>query len=246
MIEIKEVSVQFPRILAVSHVSCIFKNGFINGLIGPNGAGKSSLLKAMVGLISNYSGQIFYDSLLLSDNRQAIKKQLGYAPEDIEMIPYLSGLEYLQMIADIRKLDSDRARLAYLLQQLGLEEVQHKMVEGYSHGMRQKLSLAAALVGFPPVLILDEALNGLDSIALINVKKLLRELADKGYNIILSSHILELVEQWCDAIYIMDRGKLLTCLDSTQLQEIYSGKRQNLSTYFQELISCHLKGAQHP
>lgn len=237
MIEIKEVSVQFPRVLAVDNITCLFKNKLIHGLIGPNGAGKSTLLKAMVGLISNYSGQVFYDNLLLSENRQVIKKQTGYAPEDIDLIPYLSGLEYLQMVADIRKLDSKLARLPYLLQLLGLEEVQHQLVNGYSHGMRQKLSLAAALVGFPEVLILDEALNGLDTLALINVKSLLRELADQGHTIILSSHILELVEQWCDAIYIMDRGKLLSCLDSTKLQEVYTGKRQSLSTYFQELIS---------
>jgi ABC-2 type transport system ATP-binding protein len=237
MIEIKEVSVQFPRVLAVDNITCLFKNKLIHGLIGPNGAGKSTLLKAMVGLISNYSGQVFYDNLLLSENRQVIKKQTGYAPEDIDLIPYLSGLEYLQMVADIRKLDSKLARLTYLLQLLGLEEVQHQLVNGYSHGMRQKLSLAAALVGFPEVLILDEALNGLDTLALINVKSLLRELADQGHTIILSSHILELVEQWCDAIYIMDRGKLLSCLDSTKLQEVYTGKRQSLSTYFQELIS---------
>jgi ABC-2 type transport system ATP-binding protein len=238
MIEIKEVSVQFPRVLAVDNITCAFKNGLIHGLIGPNGAGKSTLLKTLVGLISNYSGQVFYGSLLLSENRQAIKKQFGYAPEDIELIPYLSGLEYLQMVADIRKLDNKAAGLAGLLQILGLEEVQDKMIDSYSHGMRQKLSLAAALAGFPEVLILDEALNGLDTLALINVKKLLRELAAKGHTVILSSHILELVEQWCDEIYIMDRGKLLSCLDSTQLQEIYSGKRQSLSAYFQELITA--------
>jgi ABC-2 type transport system ATP-binding protein len=241
MIELKGVSVQFPGVLAVDDISCVFKNGYIHGLIGPNGAGKSSLLKVMVGLISNYSGQIFYDGLLLQDNRQVIKKQFGYAPEDIELIPYLSGLEYLQMIADIRKLNGAAACLPYLLQQLGLEEVQHKMVEDYSHGMRKKLSLATALVGFPSVLILDEALNGLDTLALINVKKLLRELAGKGHTIILSSHILELVEQWCDAIYVMSQGKLLAQLKSDQLVELHSGKGQSLSNYFQELITGNLK-----
>jgi ABC-2 type transport system ATP-binding protein len=237
MIELKEVSVQFPRVLAVDKISCVFKNGLIHGLIGPNGAGKSTLLKAMVGLISNYSGQVFYDSRLLSENRQAIKKQFGYAPEDIELIPYLSGLEYMQLVADIRKLDRDVAGLANLLQLLGLEEVQQQMVDGYSHGMRQKLSLAAALVGFPAVLILDEALNGLDTLALINVKKLLRELADKGHTIILSSHILELVEQWCDEIYIMLNGRLAEQLHQQQLTEISNKHEHGLSDYFQNLAN---------
>ena len=237
MIELKEVSVQFPRVLAVDKISCVFKNGLIHGLIGPNGAGKSTLLKAMVGLISTYSGQVFYDRMLLSENRQAIKKQFGYAPEDIELIPYLSGLEYLQLVADIRKLDKDAVDLAKLLQLLGLEEVQQQMVDGYSHGMRQKLSLAAALVGFPAVLILDEALNGLDTLALINVKKLLRELADQGHTIILSSHILELVEQWCDEIYIMLNGRLAEQLHQQQLTEIRNKHEHGLSDYFQNLAS---------
>ena len=237
MIELKEVSVQFPRVLAVDKISCVFKNGLIHGLIGPNGAGKSTLLKAMVGLISSYSGQVFYDSRLLSENRQAIKKQFGYAPEDIELIPYLSGLEYLQLVADIRKLDRDAAGLPHLLHLLGLEEVQQQMVDGYSHGMRQKLSLAAALVGFPAVLILDEALNGLDTLALINVKKLLRELADQGHTIILSSHILELVEQWCDEIYIMLNGRLAEQLHQQQLTDIRSKHEHGLSDYFQNLAN---------
>jgi len=236
MIKIKEISVQFPKVLAVDNVSCVFKNGLVNGLIGPNGAGKSTLLKAMVGLISNYSGQVLYDSLLLTENRQAIKKQVGFAPEDIDLIPYLTGMEYLQMIADIRKVDDSTSHIAYLLELMGLQDVQHKIINGYSHGMRQKLSLAAALVGFPPVLILDEALNGLDSLALINVKKLLRELADKGHTIILSSHILELIEQWCDTIYIMLSGRLVAQLSREQLIEIRKQNAQGLSEYFQRLV----------
>jgi ABC-2 type transport system ATP-binding protein len=177
----------------------------------------------MTGLISNYSGQIYFDDLLLEENHQALKKQIGYAPEDIELIPYLSGAEYLQLVADIRKLtDGTGARhLSGLLSLLGLQDVQQKLVEGYSHGMRKKLSLAAALVGYPPVLILDEALNGLDTLALINVKKLLKELAGKGHTIILSSHILELVEQWCDTIYVMNQGKLVVQLTADQLAQLH-------------------------
>jgi ABC-2 type transport system ATP-binding protein len=249
MVEIKGVSVQFPKVLAVNAVSCIFNQGLIHGLIGPNGAGKSSLLKAMVGLISNYSGQIFYDSLLLQENRPAIKKQVGYAPEDIELIPYLSGLEYLQMIGDIRKIDDATARITYLLQLLGLQDVQDKIIDGYSHGMRQKVSLAAALLGFPPFYILDEALNGLDSLALINVKKLLQELAGKGHTVILSSHILELVEQWCDTISIMLNGRLIVQLTKEQLTEIIKKHEEGLTGYFQKLVmeaQSHLKGALHP
>jgi len=237
MIELKGLSVQFPRVLAVDNFSAVFRNGLIHGLIGPNGAGKSTVLKALAGLISNYSGQIFYDDLLLQDNRQAVKKRFGYAPEDIELIPYLSGLEYLQLVTDIRKMDGSAAQLADLIQALGLEEVQYKMVEGYSHGMRKKLSLAAALVGVPPVLILDEALNGLDTMALINVKKILRELAAQGHTIILSSHILELVEQWCDAIYIMLGGRLAAQLDMAQLADISRKYEHGLSDYFQKLIA---------
>jgi ABC-2 type transport system ATP-binding protein len=237
MITVKELSIQYPTILAVDHVSCTFEKGFIYGLIGPNGAGKSSMLKAMVGLISNYSGEFLYGDLLFRENRLAVKKQFGYAPEDIDLIPYLSGLEYLQMIADIRKLKPEQTHLAELVSLLGLEDVQNKLINGYSHGMHQKLSLAAALMGFPPILILDEALNGLDSLALINVNRLIKDLARAGHIIILSSHILELIEQWCDVIYIMHRGRVVVQLNREQCNEIKSRHEQGLSGYFRDLIS---------
>ena len=237
MITIKELTIQFPTVLAVDHVSCVFEKGSLHGLIGPNGAGKSTMLKAMVGLISNYAGEIYYDDLLFRDNRLTVKKQFGYAPEDIDLIPYLAGLEYLQMIADIRKLDQAQSHISELVSLLGLGEVQHKIINSYSHGMRQKISLAAALVGFPSILILDEALNGLDSLALINVNKLLKELARAGHTIILSSHILELIEQWCDVIYIMHRGCLAAQLNQEQCAGIRKHYDQGLSGYFRKLIS---------
>jgi ABC-2 type transport system ATP-binding protein len=237
MIELKDLRIQYPKVLAVDNVSCIFEPGLIHGVIGPNGAGKSTLLKAMVGLIANYTGQIIYNGLSLPEQRMAIKKQLGYAPEDIDLIPYLTGREFLQMIADIRRIEPAKGRVDFLLEQLGMTGIQDKIIDGYSHGMRQKLSLAGALVGFPSILILDEALNGLDTLSLINIKKLFRELVQDGHTLVMSSHILELMEQWCDIIYIMHNGHLIEQLSREQCNTIRGQYDQGLSGYFQKIIA---------
>ena len=236
MIIVKEVSIRFASVLAVDNISITLQDGKLYGIVGPNGAGKSTLIRAMVGMISDYSGEILYDGLSLENNRRVLKGTIGYAPEDTELMPFLTGQEYLHMLADIRKIAEFKIDINNLLEQLGLQEVKDIIIDRYSHGMRQKLSLAAALIGSPKNILLDEALNGLDPISMFNIKNTLEGLANKGHIIVFSSHILELVEDLSHKIIILNRGKLIAQLSHSEIQNMKNKQGKGLNDYFVELV----------
>lgn len=233
MIKIDNLTIRYPKVLAVDNLTLELKPGTIYGLIGPNGAGKSSLLKSLVGLISEYEGEIHFDNLTLSKNRQQIKSQIGYAPEDPDLFPYLTGREYLKMISEIRK-TKDSHQINELVSEFSLEETIDELINRYSHGMRQKISFAAALITEPQNLILDEALNGFDPVSLYNAKNILQNLAREGKTILLSSHVLELIEIWCQEIIIMNKGRII---DIYSLEKIASIKEQTGKGFNEHFIS---------
>jgi ABC-2 type transport system ATP-binding protein len=237
MISVHNLSIQFSSTPVVDNVSFTLKNGIIYGMIGPNGAGKSSIIKAMVGIISEYSGNITFDDLSVKTDKHLIKRKLGYAPEDIELLPFLTGNEYLHMLSDIRQLTNAEEEISTLLKDLNLDEVKDTIVDRYSHGMKQKLSLASALIGFPENIILDEALNGLDPISMLNIKSKLKALAKSGYVIFLTSHILELVENFCQQILILNEGKLLNQISQAEIRRIKDSTGTGFNEYFVELIN---------
>jgi ABC-2 type transport system ATP-binding protein len=237
MISVHNLSIKFSSILAVENVSFTLKNGVIYGMIGPNGAGKSSIIKAMVGIISEYSGNITYDDLSVLTDKHMIKQKLGYAPEDIELLPFLTGNEYLHMLSDIRQLSQTGEDISTLLKNLKLDKVKDVIVDRYSHGMKQKLSLASALIGDPENIILDEALNGLDPISMLNIKNKLKELANAGHVILLTSHILELVENLCQQILILNEGKLLDQISQEKIQRIKDTTGKDFNEYFVDIIN---------
>ena len=235
MLKIVNLTVRYPDVIAVDNVSLQLKNGILYGLVGPNGAGKSSLIKVLVGLISTYEGTIYYDDLILSENRHTAKHLFGYAPEDPNLYPYLTGREYLHMLAEIRNSD-DSQHISTLINDFVLEDVVDELINRYSHGMRQKLSFAASLIGKPHYLILDEALNGFDPISLFNAKRILKEFAEKGHLILLSSHVLELVENWCQEIIILNKGKLLAEYSQKKIEEIKKQTGKEFSDHFVNLV----------
>jgi len=235
MIKISNLTIRYPEVVAVDDVSLHLKEGIIYGLIGPNGAGKSSLIKALVGLIAEYDGEINFDGFPSAVDRHIIKSQFGYAPEDPDLYPYLSGKEYLQMIADIRQVDADD-QISKFGSDFGLVDVFEDLINRYSHGMRQKISFAASLIGDPNNLILDEALNGFDPVSQYNAKKLLQNLAKNGHTILLSSHILELIENWCQEIIILNAGKVLAEYTSRQIEDIKSKTGKAFSEHFIAMV----------
>jgi ABC-2 type transport system ATP-binding protein len=236
MISIKNLIIRYPETKAINNLSLELNDGNIYGLVGPNGAGKSTLIKALVGIISQYSGEICYDQLILKKNRHRIKGKVGYAPEDTELIPYLTGNEYLQMLADIRGTTKTQEKINTLIDNLQLANIRGDLIESYSHGMKQKLAVASALLDSPKTIILDEALNGLDPIAMFNLKRLIQNLAEDGHLILISSHVLELVESWCDYIMVLNQGKLIAKYSKDQIKQIKKKEGKEFSAYFVDLV----------
>jgi ABC-2 type transport system ATP-binding protein len=235
MINVSNLTIRYPEVIAINNVSIELKEGIIYGLVGPNGAGKSSLIRSLVGLLVEYEGEITFDQVLRTQDPHHIKSLFGYAPEDPDLYPYLTGNEYLHMIADIRQVNAS-SQIADLRVDFGLNDVFDDLINRYSHGMRQKISFAAALIGEPKNLILDEALNGFDPISQHNAKKILLKLAQNDHTILLSSHILELVENWCQEIIILNEGKILAEYSQQQIEEIKKNTGKDFNEHFVSLI----------
>ena len=236
MLSIKNLSVQYEEKLAVADISIDFPQKRISGLIGPNGAGKSSLIKACVGMISEYSGKILFNDKLLNENRHWVKKHCGYAPEDTTLMPYLKGREFLEMIGVLRKSSDLKNEIETLFQMFNMQDMSNKLIVNLSHGMRQKLSIASTLIGRPQYLFFDEALNGLDPISLFNLKKHLNELAADGNTILLSSHVLSLIQSWCDPIVIMHQGKILKTITKNEISIMESEKMKSFEEIFVGMV----------
>ncbi len=209
MIEVEHVSIAYDDVRVVEDVSLCFASGKISGMIGPNGAGKSTLINAMVGLIDAENGAIRYEQGILKAAYARIKANLGYAPENAELLPYLRGREFLQLIGHIRGINDVQEEVNTLLEMLNLYEQKDKLIVHYSHGMRQKMSTAAALLGKPQYIILDEALNGFDILTLHRIHGFLKTLAEEGRTIVLASHDVAMIERWCDPLIFMHRGRVV-------------------------------------
>ena len=241
MIELKNITIAFENTIAVNDLSLKIDKGSLIGIVGPNGAGKSTLIKAMVGLINEYNGEILYNDLLLQKHRFEIKKMFGYAPEDVDLLPYLTGKEYLQMIADIRNVNDSNQQIEKMLNLLNLESKQNELINEYSHGMKQKLSVAAAMIGLPQVLIFDEAFNGFDPVSLYNLKVEIDKHVKSGGTVIISSHILELIEKWCSQIVVMNEGKILGYYKKEEIEKMKEEKNKDFNEIFMELIQGEIK-----
>lgn len=235
MISIKNLTIAYDTQKAVKDISLSFLPGKLTGLIGQNGAGKSSLLKAAVGLINGFEGTIEFNGTDLIKNRFRIKQNCGYAPEDAELLPYLTGREFLELIGTIRRSPDLQEEINFFINLHGIEDKADDLVINYSHGMKQKLSIAAALIGKPEFLILDEALNGLDPVSLYNLKNYLSEQAALNKTVIISSHILSLIQQWCDPVIILREGRVAKILNIREINEIE--KNQSFEDYFVDLVS---------
>jgi len=207
----ESVSKAFDSIRAVSKVSIDVEVGEVFGLLGPNGSGKSTLMKMVLGLIRPDSGSISVYGASVDQSPLEAKRVTGYVPESPRLYEFLTGVEYLDFVADVRGLEpsAKKERIGEFLTALGLEGRENEMISGYSLGMKQKLAIIAALLHRPRLLILDEPLNGLDPRSARIVKELIRKLAGEGAAVVFSTHILEIAEAICDRVAIMYQGSIL-------------------------------------
>ncbi|HEX6313497.1 MAG TPA: ABC transporter ATP-binding protein [Gemmatimonadaceae bacterium] len=206
VIRVDSVSRWFGSVVAVSDVSFTIAPG-ITGLLGPNGAGKTTLLRMMTGLAATSSGTVTMFDQPVRDN-PPLYRRIGVMSEHETVYGFMKGREFVRMMARLRGVANLDAATDRAIALVDLEEAQHRPMETYSRGMRQRMRLAATLVHEPDVLILDEPLNGADPRQRVHFQRLLRQLAAEGKTIVLSSHILEEVEQLAETVLLIVNGKL--------------------------------------
>lgn len=211
MIEFQHVSKSYDDKLALNDLNLTLASGEIVGLIGHNGAGKSTTIKALVSVINPSSGQILVDGQDLAANRLEIKKKIGYVADSPDLFLRLTANEFWELVAtsyDMSAADVE-SRLAELLNLFDFASHRYEVIESFSHGMRQKVFVIGALLSDPDIWVLDEPLTGLDPQAAFDLKRMMREHADKGNTVLFSTHVLEVAEQLCDRIAILKKGQLI-------------------------------------
>ena len=218
---LKVVSKSFGNTRAVQNLDLELEAGTIFGLLGPNGSGKSTTMKMLLGLLKPDAGAIKVYGLDAVQHPLDVKKLVGYVPETPRLYEFLTGLEYLDFIADVLGLDAQtkKTRIDEFLSAFDLKGREHEMISGYSRGMKQKLAIIAALLPQPKLLILDEPLSGLDPKFARVVKDVLHKLAAEGVTTLMSTHILEIADAVCDRIAILYQGQKLAEGTPAELRE---------------------------
>jgi ABC-2 type transport system ATP-binding protein len=236
MLEAQHLFRSFRGIAAVSDVSFRLEPGEIVGFLGPNGAGKSTTVKMITGMLRANDGRVLFEGKDIREDMVAYRSVLGYVPEEAHLYSYLSGLEYLQLVGRLRGMDEAliETKATNLLLHLQLESWQHSPISTYSKGMRQRVLIASALIHNPRLLIFDEPLSGLDVLTARLFKDLLEELAAQGKAILYISHVLEVVEQICNRVIVIAKGKVLADAPPSELAAMMS--LPNLEHVFAQLV----------
>ena len=209
MIEIRNLTKYYVRNKALDNVSFTLKEGEILGFLGPNGAGKSTTMNIITGYLSSDSGTVEIDGINILENPTAAKKKIGYLPEIPPLYNDMTVKGYLEFIFRLKKVRKPvKEHINNICDQVKISDVKEKIIKNLSKGYRQRVGLAQALIGDPPLLILDEPTVGLDPQQIIEIRRLIRELGKK-HTIILSSHLLSEVQAVCDKILIINNGKIV-------------------------------------
>ncbi len=222
MIKLINLTKFYRGLRAVDQINLEIKKGVCFGFLGPNGAGKTTTIKMMAGVLKPTKGQIIIDGHDLAKDPSAAKQCVGFIPDRPFMYEKLTGLEFLYFVADLYSLDSTpmlNRRIGDLLELFELRHWEEELIESYSHGMKQRLIMCAALVHQPKVLIVDEPMVGLDPKGARLVKNIFRDQAEKGTTLFMSTHSLEVAEEVCDEIAIIQKGRIIVRGTAGELRE---------------------------
>ncbi len=225
LIEVKHLTKKYGKHLALDDLSFTVEKGQIYGFLGPNGAGKSTTMNIMTGYISATDGEVLIDGCSILEEPEKAKKCIGYLPEIPPLYLDMTVMEYLNFVAELKKIPKDR-RLAEVRKASNLVKlsgVSDRLIRNLSKGYRQRTGLAAAVLGFPDIIILDEPTVGLDPKQIIEIRELIRTLA-KDHTVILSSHILAEVQEICDYVLIISKGRLAASGTPEELEKLSQGK----------------------
>jgi len=236
MIELNRVSKSYAKskVKAVDDITLHVEKGEVFGFIGPNGAGKTTTIKMITGILSPDCGQVIINGFDMAKDPIACKRSFSFAPDSHEVYDRLTGLEYLNFLADMYGVDESKRQkqMQKYLEMFEIAGAIGDQIKSYSHGMRQKLSLTGALLPDPPLWIMDEPMVGLDPKSQHLLKQEMRAHCDRGNTIFFSTHVLEVAEKLCNRIAIINRGKIIAV---GTLDELRSGKDDTLESLFLEL-----------
>ncbi len=207
IIETRNLSKKFKDVQAVDKLNMKVRKGEIYGFLGPNGAGKTTTIKMLMGLVHPTGGEIIVNGRKVSVDSVEFRKDVGYLPEQTAFYDNLTGLQTLHFFCELKNQDKSIAKS--LLEDVGLSDAEGRKVGTYSKGMVQLLGIAQAMIGSPSIYILDEPMGGLDARWVRVTREKIRSLNQKGATIVFSSHILSEVQNLCDRVAIIDKGKLL-------------------------------------
>jgi len=243
-IQTDSLSRSFGGFRAVKSIGLRVEKGSFYGFLGPNGAGKSTTIKMLTGLLIKSEGDISVLGRNPSDRKEAleIKSRIGVVPEDLALFDNLTAREYLTFTGRMHSMEKGllSGRIDELLKLLTLDEHEKKLTVEYSHGMKKKLALAAALLHDPDLLFLDEPFEGVDAIASRTIRKILTKYVERGSTVFLTSHVLEIVERVCDQVGIIVEGELV---EQTSLANL--GTSGSLEQRFLEVVGTDVEQDAH-
>ncbi len=212
MLRVKNLSKTYrnSHVRAIEDINIEIEDGDIYGFIGPNGAGKSTTIKCIVGIHDYEEGEIIFNDINLKDDPIAYKNRLAYVPDNPDVYEFMTGIAYLDFIANTFKVGEEKNELIHKYAQMfGIENDLANPIKTYSHGMKQKIQIIAAIIHKPKLMVLDEPFVGLDPKAAFDLKEVMKELCKEGTSILFSSHVLEVVEKFCNKIAIIKKGKIV-------------------------------------
>jgi ABC-2 type transport system ATP-binding protein len=236
MLSVHHLSKRYRGIPALDDVSFNVPPGEIVGYLGPNGSGKSTTVKIITGLLQPSDGRVLFEGHDIRNDMAAFRASFGYVPEEAHVYTHLSGLEYLQLVGRLRGMQERplEHKANRLLELLGLQSWRHSPITAYSKGMKQRILIAAALLHDPRLLIFDEPLSGLDVVTARLFKDLLVELSAQGKAVLYISHVLEVVEQVCDRVIVIAKGRILANAPPSELTRLM--ELPSLERVFAELV----------
>ena len=234
MIELKNLTKRYGNILAVNNINLSVTKGEIFGFIGPNGAGKTTTIRMMGGVLAPTDGSVIIDGINMDDDPEGVKKRIGFIPDRPFLYEKLTGMEFMRFSADLYGVDerifSEKSQA--LLKKFAIYNWAHELIESYSHGMKQRLIISAALLHDPNVIIVDEPMVGLDPAAIKMVKDMFREMAKSGTTIFMSTHTLVVAEDICDRISIIHKGSLIATGTTGDLKRDAGAQEADLEEVF--------------
>ncbi|KRQ87259.1 putative ABC transporter ATP-binding protein YxlF [Caloramator mitchellensis] len=239
MIEINNLSKTYAKgkVKAVNNLNLSVKQGEIFGFLGPNGAGKTTTIKMITGILRPDDGRIRINGIDVVKEPIRAKMHIGFVPDNPEIFNRLTGMEYLNFIADIYDIDNQQRydKINELAESFEIKDALNSSIGSYSHGMKQKLIIIGALIHNPSVWILDEPLVGLDPKAAFVLKDMMRRHANEGNTVFFSTHIMEVAEKVCDRIGIIKKGEIIFTGTIDELRQA-SKEEESLENLFLELV----------